>query len=97
MYGFYHQHQGVRQIHTPATLTNCIGDLLCIMYHPAIQSLEELDLSNSRLTKVDLKDLNKALNGCELPKMKKLNLSRNRLTACVEELFDTSGDHGFSA
>ena len=72
-------------------LTNTITDLFGDVVHPAYSSLEELHLPCTGLQQKDIIDLSRVMSGSEMANCKSLNLSDNKLTGLLIELFGEVG------
>ena len=73
------------------TLTYCIIDFLGEEIHSSYSSLKELILTGTALSAVDLRNLSRALNQAVMSNCKTLDLSENKLTRIVAELFVGQG------
>ena len=73
------------------TLTNCIIDLFGEELDSSFSSLIELNLSCTELSATDLRNLSRALSQAVMSNCKTLDLSENRLTGILSELFTGNG------
>ena len=79
------------------TLTNCLAAFLCRDDHPGYKLLEKLELTDTGLSKSDVKALSTTLDNNKLPQLKELYLSENSLTGCLEDLLsERSQLHGLN-
>ena len=73
------------------TLTNCITDLFGTEVHSSFSTLTQLYLSCTHLSAADLRNLSWALSHPVMSNCKTLDLSENKLTGIVVELFAGHG------
>ena len=74
-----------------STLTECIKDLFGLEVHSSFSTLTHLGLSCTQLSAADLRSLSRALSHRVMLNCEKLDLSKNKLTGIVAELFAGHG------
>ena len=73
------------------TLTDCIIDLFGEEIDPSFSSPKELNFSCTKLSATDLRNLSRAFSHRVMSNCKILDLSKNKLTGIVAELFTENG------
>ena len=73
------------------TLTNCIKDLFGLEAQSSFSTLTALNLSCTQLSAADLRNLSRSFSQRVMQNCKTLDLSKNRLTGIVAELFAGHG------
>ena len=76
-------------------LAGCMQNLFNEDDFPEYQALQSLQLDDTNLTKTDLNCLAKAVEDCQLPQLKVLDVSDNSIKSDVVELLDENNHTGY--